>query len=210
MSWIQKLMPTSQEFFLDFEEQAGTVLRAAELLHALLGSFTAVAPKVRAIRDLEHLGDDITHRGYQRLHRSFVTPFDREPIRQLLSRLDDVLDATDEAAQLLEIYEVTDVPRDACDLSAVLVESAEHVRRGVLGLRDIRSPREILIACREVARCENQADSILRAGLALLLRRGSDPLSVMKWKEILSLVESATDRCEDVANVLESLVLEHG
>ncbi len=209
MSWIDNLLSRSRPFFLDFEELAETLVRGTQLLGALLDDFTMVPSKVGTMRDLEHLGDAIIYRAYQRLYRSFAPPFDRELIRRLLSRLDDTLDATDEAAQLLDIYEVKEVLQDARELAAVLVESAEHVRRAVAGLRHISAPGAILSACRQVSRCEKEADTILRRSVASLLQSRSDPLDMMKWKEILSLIEAATDRCDDVANALEAMVLEH-
>src|SRR5262245_34893594 len=206
---LEKLMPRSDEFFDDFERQVATAVEGVRLLANLLHDFTNVDAKVRAIKDVEHRGDEATHHAFERLHKQFITPFDRSDIHRLLSRIDDVLDLADAAAERLELYEVTEIPQDARDLGDVLVKATETMERAVSALRTIKKPGSILEACREINTLENQADALLRVGLAKLFKAGGDPLFVMKWKEIYDLLESATDRCEDVANVIEGVVLEH-
>jgi uncharacterized protein len=210
MTLLEKLMPKSDDFFSDFEAQAATVVEGAKLLKALLDDFTEVPAKVQAIKDVEHRADDITHRAFARLHTQFITPFDRAEIHQLLSRIDDVLDLADAAAERLGLYDIDQVLPDARDLAAVLVAQAEKMREAVGGLRDMKkNPHVILDACKEINVLENQADTLLRRTMAKLFKRGNDPLTVLKWKEIVDLIETATDRAEDVANVLEGVVLEH-
>lgn len=206
---LEWLMPRSNEFFDDFERQVATAVEGVRLLAALLHDFTDVSAKVRAIKDVEHKGDEATHHAFERLHKQFITPFDRSDIYRLLSRIDDVLDLTDAAAERLELYELTDIPQDARDLGDVLVHATETMELAVRALRSIKKPEQVLAACREINTYENQADVILRKSLARLFKAGGDPLFVMKWKEIYDLLESATDRCEDVANVIEGVVLEH-
>ncbi len=210
MTLLEKLMPKSDDFFSDFEAQAATVVEGAKLLKVLLDDFTDVPAKVQAIKDVEHRADDITHRAFARLHTQFITPFDRAEIHQLLSRIDDVLDLADAAAERLGLYDIDQVLPDARELAAVLVAQAEKMREAVGGLRDMKkNPHVILDACKEINVLENQADTLLRRTMAKLFKRGNDPLTVMKWKEIVDLIETATDRAEDVANVLEGVVLEH-
>ena len=210
MTLLEKLMPKSDDFFSDFEAQAATVVEGSKLLKALLDDFTDVPAKVQAIKDVEHRADDITHRAFARLHTQFITPFDRAEIHQLLSRIDDVLDLADAAAERLGLYDIDQVLPDARDLASVLVAQAEKMREAVGGLRDMKkNPHVILDACKEINVLENQADTLLRRTMAKLFKRGNDPLTVMKWKEIVDLIETATDRAEDVANVLEGVVLEH-
>lgn len=210
MTLLEKLMPKSDDFFSDFEAQAATVVEGAKLLKALLDDFTDVPAKVQAIKDVEHRADDITHRAFARLHTQFITPFDRAEIHQLLSRIDDVLDLADAAAERLGLYDIDQVLPEARDLAAVLVAQTEKMREAVVGLRQMKkNPDAILEACKEVNVLENQADSLLRRTMAKLFKRGNDPLTVLMWKEIIDLIETATDRAEDVANVLEGVVLEH-
>lgn len=207
---LTKLMPKSDDFFSDFESQAATVVGGAKLLAALLEDFTDVPKKCQAIKDLEHQADDVTHRAFSRLHTQFITPFDRSEIHRLLSRIDDVLDLADAAAERLGLYDIETVLPEARELAAVLVLQVEKMEEAVKGLRNMKKhPEKILDACREVNVLENQADSLLRRTMAKLFKRGNDPLTVMKWKEIIDLIESATDRAEDVANVIEGVVLEH-
>ncbi len=210
MTLLEKLMPKSDDFYSDFEAQAETVVEGAKLLKALLDDFTDVARKCQEIKDVEHRADDITHRAFARLHTQFITPFDRGEIHRLLSRIDDVLDLADAAAERLGLYDLEQVLPEARELAAVHVEQAKKMAEAVHGLRDMKkNPARILEACREMNVLENQADTLTRRTMAKLFKRGNDPLTVMKWKEIIDLIEDATDRAEDVANVIEGVVLEH-
>jgi predicted phosphate transport protein (TIGR00153 family) len=207
---LERLMPRSDDFFSDFEAQAQTVTEGAKLLKNLLDDFTDVARKCQAIKDVEHRGDDITHRAFSRLHTQFITPFDRSEIHRLLSRIDDVLDLADAASERLGLYDIDSILPEARELAAVFVLQVERMEQAVKGLRNMKKdPQAILDACKEMNVLENQADSLTRRTMAKLFKRGNDPLTVMKWKEIIDLIEDATDRAEDVANVIEGVVLEH-
>ena len=207
---LERLMPKTDDFFADFEAQAATVAEGARLLKDLLDDFTDVARKCQAIKDVEHRGDDITHRAFSRLHTQFITPFDRSEIHRLLSRIDDVLDLADAASERLGLYDIDSVLPEARELCAVFVLQVERMEVAVRGLRHMKKdPDAILEACKEMNVLENQADSLTRRTMAKLFKRGNDPLTVMKWKEIIDLIEDATDRAEDVANVIEGVVLEH-
>jgi hypothetical protein len=207
---LQRLMPKSDDFFSDFEAQAAAVVEGAVLLKGLLDDFTNVPAKCQAIKDVEHRADDITHRDFERLHTQFITPFDRSEIHRILSRIDDVLDLADAAAERLGLYDVDTVLPEARELAAVLVEQTRKMEEAVRGLRNMKKdPQTILAACQEMNKLENQADTLTRKTMAKLFKRGNDPLTVMKWKEIVDLLEEATDRAEDVANVIEGIVLEH-
>ena len=207
---LQRLMPKSDDFFADFEAQAALVVEGAALLKALLDDFTDVPAKCQAIKDVEHRADDITHRAFARLHTQFITPFDRSEIHRLLSRIDDVLDLADAAAERLGLYDIDVVLPEARELASVLVEQSRKMEEAVKGLRNMKKdPQRILEACKEMNVLENHADTLTRRTMAKLFKRGNDPLTVMKWKEIIDLIEDATDRAEDVANVIEGVVLEH-
>jgi predicted phosphate transport protein (TIGR00153 family) len=169
-----------------------------------------VPEHTKRLSQLEHEGDVITHRAVEMLHSTFVTPIDRGDIHRLLSRIDDVLDLADAAAERLGLYDVDSVLPEARELCAVFVAQVEKMEQAVSGLRNMKKdPNLILDACKEMNVLENQADSLTRRTMAKLFKRGNDPLTVMKWKEIIDLIEDATDRAEDVANVIEGVVLEH-
>ena len=207
---LQRLMPKSDDFFSDFEAQAAAVVEGVVLLKGLLDDFTDVPAKCQAIKDVEHRADDITHRAFERLHTQFITPFDRSEIHRLLSRIDDVLDLADAASERLGLYDLDSVLPESRELAAVLVEQSRKMEEAVKGLRNMKKdPQTILAACQEMNKLENQADTLTRKTMAKLFKRGNDPLTVMKWKEIIDLIEDATDRAEDVANVIEGVVLEH-
>src|SRR5512132_1306224 len=150
MTMFERIMPKSDDFFSDFEAQAGTVVEGARLLKALLEDFTDVPRKCQAIKDVEHKADDITHRAFERLHTQFITPFDRSEIYRLLSRIDDVLDLTDAASERLGLYQVGAIIPDAQELAGVLVGAAEKMFEAVKGLRNLKDTARILQACREV------------------------------------------------------------
>jgi uncharacterized protein Yka (UPF0111/DUF47 family) len=209
MTFLEKLMPRSDDFFDDFEKLAAKTVEGTRLFKAMLEDFTDVPRKVQAIKEVEHQADDITHRAFARLHTQFITPFDRAEIHRLLSRIDDVLDLTDAASERLGLYEIHAILPDARELAGVLVAAAETMQQAVRGLRDIKNPKQVLEACKQVNVCENQGDTLIRRAIAELFKSGLDPLTVIKWKEILDLTEKAIDRAEDVANVIEGVVLEH-
>jgi uncharacterized protein len=206
---LQKLMPRSDDFFDDFERQTAATVEGTKLFKALLDDFTDVPAKVKAIKDVEHRADDITHRAFERLHTQFITPFDRGEIHRLLSRIDDVLDLADAASERLGLYQIHQILPEIRELAEVLVAAAEKMQEAVRGLRDIKDSARILEACKQINVLENQGDTLLRRALAKLFNSNFEPILVMKWKEIFDLVEDAIDRAEDVANVIEGVVLQH-
>src|SRR5690348_8206058 len=160
---LEKLMPKSDEFFDDFDAQCAVTVEGAKMLHALLSDYRDVAARVQALKDVEHKGDEVTHRAYNRLHQQFITPFDRTQIHSLLGRIDDVLDLTNAAASRLHYYEIQSSHPDAVELARLLVLSAEKVREVVAALRLIKKPQQILDGCKEIKKLETQADEALRA-----------------------------------------------
>jgi uncharacterized protein len=161
------------------------------------------------IKEAETAADSITHDTIKRLHENWITPFDRDDIHNLISRMDDVLDLIEAAAERIILFDVTVAPREATELAELLVESCEAQSKAVDLLATMARAPEILELCVEVNRLENAADSVHRRAMADLFKAGNDPLKVMKWRDILDGLESATDRCEDVANILEGVVLEY-
>lgn len=161
------------------------------------------------IKEAETTADSITHETIKRLHENWITPFDRDDIHNLITRMDDVLDLIEAAAERVVLYQVTVMPQEALELAQLLVQSCEALAKAIGLLATMARAPEILESCVEVNRLENAADSAHRRAMADLFKPGNDPLMVMKWRDILDGLESATDRCEDVANILEGVVLEY-
>jgi hypothetical protein len=199
------LFPKDVQFFDLFELQADCIVRAAALLREMLQKFGDARAKASAIREIEHQGDQATHEIVRRLNTTFVTPMDREDIYALAGRLDDVLDCIDAVAERLVIYRIKE-PTSACRAMAdVIVDIVASMNRAVGALRKPKQGfHEHAV---EVNRLENRADNLLRECLAELFDQEPDPITVIKWKEIYETMEAVTDRCEDVVNVIEGIVL---
>lgn len=162
-----------------------------------------------AIKEIENAGDTITHQTVKRLRENWITPLDRNDIHALISRLDDVLDLIEAAAERIVLFRVCAAAPEASALAELIVRSCQSLVKATALLRTMKRAPEILELCVEVNRLENAADSVYRRALADLFQPGNDPLTVMKWRDIFDSLESATDRCEDVANVIEGVVLEY-
>jgi len=201
---LGKLLPREDSFFDLFSELAENVQTAAAALVDLLTYFTDVPAKVERIKAYEHRADDLTHTLITRLNQSFITPFDREDIHDLSTAIDDVLDLIDAAASRMLIYRVDRVRPGVADLSRTLLAATEQVAAAV---RVLEKRDHILDHCIEINRLENESDRVSRNLIAQLFDEEKDPLQVIKWKEIIEVIETATDKCEDVANVIESVTL---
>src|SRR5438552_3720083 len=202
---LTNLIPREVRFFDYFEQQSENIIRATGLLHELIHTFADARAKAYAIKEVEHAGDQITHEIVRRLNTTFITPIDREDIHDLATRLDDVLDFLEAAAQRLVIYRIKE-PTSACRAMAeVIVAQVASMDRCIRCLRTM-DPGFHEHAM-EVNRLENRADTLLRETLAAMFEEQSDPIEVIKWKEIYETMEAVTDRCEDVANVIEGIIL---
>ena len=208
MPWFS-LIPRQVKFFELFEESARNMVKAAQLLKELVYSWEHVEEKVGEITELEHEGDTITHQIFAQLNRTFVTPFDREDIALLAHSLDDVTDFIQAAADAMLLYKVDRPGQSARELSDAIVLSASEVEKAVPQLRHRGELKKILERCVEINRLENVADDVFRSALGELFDNPTDITNVIKWREIYEHMESATDRCEDVANVLEGVALKH-
>jgi len=201
-------IPREPKFFELFERSVANVAEAARELHNFLNDYTNVPQKVARITELEHQGDYITHQIIEQLHRSFLTPLDREDITALTGRLDDVMDFIEDAANAMLLYRIEQPTKRAQEQAAILVAMAEELVKAVPLLRNHSHMNQILQHCVEINRLENEADSIMRFALAELFD-GTPPYDVIKWREIYQHLENAADRGEDVANVLEAVVLKN-
>jgi predicted phosphate transport protein (TIGR00153 family) len=206
---LRRFLPRDEDFFGLFERHAALTVEGAREMRRLVQGGQNIRELASRIKELEHETDVITHSCVERLHRTFITPFDRDDIHRLITRMDDVMDFIESAAIAVMLYELTEMTDPARQLADVLVRSTEAVAIAVKGLKTVKQPQAILDACIEVNRLENEGDEILRSALADLFRGATDTLLVLKWKEVYEALENATDRCEDVANIIEGVVLEH-
>jgi uncharacterized protein len=206
---LRRLLPREDDFFVLFSRHAALTVDGAKEMLRLVGGGENVRALAARIKEIEHETDVITHDCVERLHKTFITPFDRDDIHRLITRMDDVMDYIESASSALSLYELTDMTPQARDLAQVLVRSTEAVATAVGGLSHVKQSATILQACIEVNRLENEGDEVFRNALATLFRETRDPLLVLKWKEVYEALENANDRCEDVANIIEGVVLEH-
>jgi hypothetical protein len=206
------LIPRDERFFGMFRESARNVAAGAAALADLLSSYTDVELKVRRIKELEHVGDQLTHSIFDALNRAFVTPFDREDIARLAAALDDVIDQTEEASRRFHTYKIEAPTALALDFSRVLVDQCRVIEQAVPlldGLREEKLLRQHIV---ELHRLENEADDLLNRALGSVyegVERVPDLVRAIQWSDIYNLLEQATDRAEDVAVALESIVVKH-
>ncbi len=203
-----RLMPRDERFFDLFEEQARNIGEAARRLREMIFDFSDAPAKAMAVKELEHAGDVLTHDLVRKINTTFITPFDREDVYALASRLDDVLDLIEAATDRLVLYRIKEPTSGARAFADVIVKTADAVREAVGCLR--RSSKLYHRHGVEVNRLENEADRLLKELIAALFADVSDPIEVIKWKEIYETLEEVTDRCEDVVNVIEGIMLKMG
>jgi len=203
------LLPREGRFFVLFDESAKNAAAVAEKLKEMLDNWGDLEKDVDAITELEHKGDTVTHEIVALVHRTFVTPFDREDIALLAHSLDDVVDFMESAADAMLIYKIEAPTQRAKELAEIIVQTTREVEKAIAELRQKIDLKHILHHCVEINRLENMADKVYRAALAELFNDSSDVPYILKWREIYEHLETATDRCEDVANVLEGVALKY-
>src|SRR4029434_5293819 len=206
---LRRLLPREEDFFGLFERHAALTVEGAKEMQRLVQGNENIRALAARIKEIEHETDVITHTCVERLHKTFITPLDRDDIHRLITRMDDVMDYIESAAAAVMLYELSEMTTPAQELADVLLQSTRAVAVAVAGLKTVKHAKTILDACIEVNRLENVGDEILRTALADLFRGASDPLLVLKWKEVYEALENATDRCEDVGNDIEGVVREH-
>ncbi len=201
-----KLIPREEKFLELFVADAENVLAGARLLQGLFANYGERERLASQLIDLEHRGDEISHDIGHRLEKTLVTPFDREEIHALISRLDDVIDLIEEVADTCILYGIEAPTPEASQLSGIIVQQCEELHRALGKLKQFKGVQEHWI---EVHRLENEGDRVARQAVAELFRNGTDPVEIIKWKDIYGLLEDAIDACEDVANVIERIVVKH-
>lgn len=203
------LVPREKKFFDLFEEDSKNAVEAAKLLLDLVNNWENVELKINHITDLEHQGDEITHRIISSLHTTFITPIDREDIAALAHTIDDIVDFIQAAADAMLIYRVTAPTQRSRELATIIVQATEELEKAMPDLKNPGQLKHILTHCVEMNRLENAADRVYRAALGELFMDSLPVTEILKWREIYNHMESATDRCEDVANVLEGVALKY-
>ena len=201
-----RLIPREERFYDDFVALAEEIGRGASVLEEMLAPEQPIWDKADEIKEIEHKCDFLTHEIIQRLNKTFVTPIDREDIHELARTLDDVMDAIDASATVVRLYQITRVRADARELARIIMACAHQM---VGALKALERKKGVAEPAVEITRLENEADRVHQAALRRLFEEERDPIQIIKWKEILDFLEDATDRCEDVANVLEGVVVKH-
>ncbi|MBI4711992.1 MAG: DUF47 domain-containing protein [Planctomycetes bacterium] len=211
---LGSLINRDKVFFDMFEKAADNSAKAACALCGMVGLMkdkaapAAISEKVKEIKDLEHAGDQITHETIEMLNRTFVTPIDREDIFLLITKMDDIVDLMDGAASRLELYKINQITPEAIEFAELLKKGGEILKHSVATMRNIKNYRDILKHCVEIHTIENEGDQLMRQAMVKLFE-ANDAINVIKWKEIYNDLETATDRCEDVANIIEGIVLKY-
>ena len=201
------LIPKDEQFFAMFREMGETIVASAEALKHMLDFYDAPDASRKAIKDIEHQADAHTHDIIRKLNKSFVTPFDREDIYSLAAALDDIVDLIDASSQRFVMYRVDRPTPEAKELGFLILKGAQTISRSLQLLET--SDEAIIACCVEVNALENEADRVCREAISRLFDEEKDPIQLIKWKEIYETLERATDKCEDAANILESVVVKN-
>ena len=202
------MIPKEEKFFKLFKQMTENIIVGAKLLKDMLDNFENPSESQRKIKDIEHVGDSLTHEIIQMLNKTFVTPLDREDIYSLASKLDDILDLIDASSQRVIMYNVDSIPPEAKSLGFIILQSCYAVDKAVAMLGK-KTNEQIFAACVEINALENEADRVSREAISRLFDEEKDPIQLIKWKEIYETLERATDKCEDAANILESVVVKN-
>ncbi len=206
---LGRLMPFEGRFFENFNELGSLIEQASRELAALMHNYDDLVRRTSNIELLEKKGDRVTHATIELVHRTFITPLDRDDIFQLTTRMDDILDLMEGAAQCFSMYDVGSVTPEAKRLADVCVSCAENVKLAVSMLSNMDNAKKILDACHNIDELESEADHMLRSAMGKLFREEPDVRQVIKIRAVYELLEEMTDRCEDVANIIEGIVLEN-
>ena len=206
---FDRLMPREGRFFDLFKELAELIVQGSRELVALVGAIDDLERRRFNIEAIEKKGDKVTHNTVQLLHKTFITPIDRNDVHQLITNMDDILDLIEDCAQSISMYDIRTVTPEAKRLADICVGCAEKVKAAVELLSSMKNANAILEICGEIDRLESEADHLMRAAMAKLFRDEPDVRELIRQRAIYELLEEMTDRCEDVANIIEGIVLEN-
>ena len=201
------ILPKHYEFFDFFDEHITLTLTVCDELLAATSEDADLIEKANTIKELEHRLDDITHRCTDALHRTFITPIERTDIHTLIKRLDDIADNINNAISRVVLYKITEVRYEVRQIAEVLRKAAGKIQIALKLLRELKEPEKITVICREIRALEGEGDALLGSALSRLFDEG-DAMFVIKWKEIFERLEKAIDRCEDIANLIEGVVID--
>jgi predicted phosphate transport protein (TIGR00153 family) len=204
-----RLMPREGRFFDLFNEHAEQIVLGSRELLSMMSSFDDLERRAYNIETIEKRADKVTHATIELLHKTFITPLDRDDIHQLITKMDDILDLIEDVAQSIFLYDIRTITPEAVTLAQICVSCGERVKSAVALLSNIDNPRDVLALCEEIDRLESEADHVMRSAMAKLFRDESDVRQVIKLRSIYELLEEVTDHCEDVANIIEGIVLEN-
>ncbi|GGC17732.1 hypothetical protein GCM10007205_28440 [Oxalicibacterium flavum] len=204
-----RLLPKEGKFFDLFNEHAEFCVKGAKEMVALMTNFDDLEIRVHAIEGIEKQADQVTHATLDALHKTFITPLDRDDIHQLITRMDDILDLMEDAAQTISLYDIKAITPEAKRLAELCLACTEKVKAAVGLLHNMDNSRQILEICQEIDRLESDADHVMRAAMSKLFREEPDVRTLIKLKAIYELLETVTDRCEDVSNIIEGIIVEN-
>ena len=205
-----RFIPREEKFYDLFEELADKIEEGSHLFLDMLLNYGSFEQRLSKLKEIEHEADIITHRTYEKMHTTFLTPIDREDIYALVNKMDSILDMTEASAIRMSLYKIKAPKEELIQQAKLLNEATAKVKQVVRGLRDMKNAKMILDACIEINTLENAGDQILRSTMANLFEREKDPFELIKWKEIFERFEEAMDVCEDVSNIVEGIVLKNG
>ena len=204
-----RLMPTEGKFFDLCNQHADLCVKGAKENLGLMSNFDDLENRVHAIESIEKQADKITYQTVDLLHKTFITPIDRDDIHKLITRQDDILDLLEDAAQTVSLYDLHSVTPEAQRLAELVLACTEKVQAAVALLHNMDNSREIVAICEEIDRLESDADHVMRAAMSKLFRDEPDVRNLIKMKAIYEILETVTDRCEDVANIIEGIIVEN-
>ncbi|MGB9988851.1 DUF47 domain-containing protein [Pseudoduganella rhizocola] len=204
-----RLMPTEGKFFDLFNQHADLCVKGAREMLGLMTSFDDLENRVHAIESIEKQADKITYTCVDLLHKTFITPIDRDDIHKLITKMDDILDMMEDAGQTVSLYDLHSVTPEAKRLAELVLACCEKVKEAVALLSNMNNARDIVGICEEIDRLESDADHVMRAAMSKLFRDEPDVRNLIKMKAIYEILETVTDRCEDVANIIEGIIVEN-
>jgi predicted phosphate transport protein (TIGR00153 family) len=204
-----RLMPTEGKFFDLFNQHAALCVKGAQEMVGLMTNFDDLENRTHAVESIEKQADKITYATVDLLHKTFITPIDRDDIHKLITRMDDILDMMEDAAQTISLYDLQAVTPEAKRLAELCLACCEKVQQAVGLLHNMDNSRKIVAICEEIDRLESDADHVMRAAMSKLFRDEPDVRNLIKLKAIYEILETVTDRCEDVANIIEGIIVEN-
>ena len=202
-------MPTEGKFFDLFNQHAELCVKGSKEMVALMTNFDDLEIRVHAIEGIEKQADAVTYAAIELLHKTFITPIDRDDIHRLITKMDDILDLLEDAAQTISLYDIREITPEAQRLAELCLACALKVKEAVALLHNMDNSRQILTICEEIDRLESDADHVMRAAMSKLFREEPDVRNLIKLKAIYEILETVTDRCEDVANIIEGIIVEN-